>query len=85
LFEEENSSFSSFVLAERLPRVRRMLVERRCAHLSIAQIAHENGFGDVSYSIGRFVAFLMPRPPTSARLQDGNGSRNGSSRDRRLL
>jgi AraC-like DNA-binding protein len=49
LFEEENSSFSSFVLAERLLRVRRMLVERRYTHLSIAQIAHENGFGDVSY------------------------------------
>jgi AraC-like DNA-binding protein len=49
LFEEDGSSFSSFVLAERLRRVRRMLVDRRYAHLNIAQIAHENGFGDVSY------------------------------------
>ena len=26
-----------------------MLVDRRCAHLNIGQIAHESGFGDVSY------------------------------------
>ncbi|TMJ46600.1 MAG: helix-turn-helix domain-containing protein [Alphaproteobacteria bacterium] len=49
LFEEEGSSFSSFVLTERMVRVRRMLVDRRYAHLNIAQIAHENGFGDISY------------------------------------
>jgi len=49
LFEEQGSSFSSFVLAERLLRVQRMLVDRRYAHLNIARIAHENGFGDVSY------------------------------------
>jgi AraC-like DNA-binding protein len=49
LFEEEGASFSTFVLAERLHSVRRMLVDRRYAHLNIAQVAHENGFGDVSY------------------------------------
>lgn len=49
LFEEDGSSFSSFVLAERMRGVRRMLVDRRYAHLNIAQIAHESGFGDVSY------------------------------------
>jgi AraC-like DNA-binding protein len=49
LFEEEGSSFSSFILAERLRGVRRMLVDRRYANLNIAQIAHENGFGDVAY------------------------------------
>jgi AraC-like DNA-binding protein len=26
-----------------------MLIDRRYAHLNIAQIAHESGFGDVSY------------------------------------
>ncbi len=49
LFEEEGSSFSSFVLAERLIRARRMLVDLYYAHLNIAQIAHENGFSDISY------------------------------------
>ena len=41
--------FSAFVLAERVTRVHRMLIDRRYAHLNIAQIAHESGFGDVSY------------------------------------
>lgn len=49
LFEEAGLSFSSFVLAERLAGARRMLVDRYYAHLNIAQIAHENGFGDISY------------------------------------
>ena len=49
LFEEAGSSFSSFLLTERLLRVQRMLIDRRYAHLNIAQIAHENGFGDISY------------------------------------
>jgi AraC-like DNA-binding protein len=49
LFEQSGSSFSDFVLAERLARAKRMLADKRCAHLNIAQIAHESGFGDVSY------------------------------------
>jgi AraC-like DNA-binding protein len=49
LFEQDGSSFSSFVLAERLAKARRMLADRRYAHLNIARIAHESGFGDVSY------------------------------------
>jgi AraC-like DNA-binding protein len=49
LFEEDGSSFSSFVLTERLEKVRRLLVDRRYAHLNIAQVAHEAGFSDISY------------------------------------
>jgi AraC-like DNA-binding protein len=49
LFEQSGSSFSAFVLAERLAKARRMLIDRRCRHLNITQIAHESGFGDVSY------------------------------------
>jgi AraC-like DNA-binding protein len=49
LFEQDDSSFSAFVLAERVARAHRMLIDRRYAHLNIAQIAHESGFGDVSY------------------------------------
>jgi len=49
LFEEEDSSFSSFVATERLAKAQRMLVDRQYSHFNIAQIAHENGFGDVSY------------------------------------
>jgi AraC-like DNA-binding protein len=49
LFEDDGSSFSSFVLAERLAKAQRMLADRRYAHLNITQIAHESGFGDISY------------------------------------
>jgi AraC-like DNA-binding protein len=49
LFEQEGTSFTSFVLGERLARVRRMLRESRYAHLTIAQLAHACGFNDISY------------------------------------
>jgi AraC-like DNA-binding protein len=49
LFEGEGTSFSEFVLARRLVRAHRMLTDRRCAARSIASIAYECGFGDLSY------------------------------------
>jgi AraC-like DNA-binding protein len=49
LFEQDGSSFSAFVLTERVVKAHRMLVDRRYGHLNIAQIAHECGFGDISY------------------------------------
>jgi AraC-like DNA-binding protein len=49
LFEEDGSSFSAFVLGERVVKAHRMLIDRRYSHLNIAQIAHESGFGDISY------------------------------------
>ena len=49
LFEQDGSSFSTFVLVERLAKAHRMLVDQHFGHLSIGQIAHESGFSDVSY------------------------------------
>src|SRR5690349_22042411 len=49
LFEQEGTSFTAFVLGERLSRVRRMLRDSRHAHLTIAQLAHACGFNDISY------------------------------------
>jgi AraC-like DNA-binding protein len=49
LFEEQGLSLSSFVLAERLTKARRTLADPRHAHLTIAQVALEAGFGDISY------------------------------------
>ncbi len=49
LFEEDGTSFTVFILTERLARVRRMLQDQRYAHLTIAQLAHSNGFNDISY------------------------------------
>jgi AraC-like DNA-binding protein len=49
LFEQDGTSFTAFILAERLARIRRMLQDLRYAHLTIAQLAHSNGFNDISY------------------------------------
>jgi AraC-like DNA-binding protein len=49
LFEAEGTSFSQFVLGRRLERARRMLAEPLWLHRSIASIAFDAGFGDLSY------------------------------------
>jgi AraC-like DNA-binding protein len=49
LFEENGTSFTAFLLGERLARIRRMLLDSRYGHLAIAQLAHRNGFNDISY------------------------------------
>jgi AraC-like DNA-binding protein len=49
LFEGEGTSFSEFVLVRRLERAHRMLTEPRWLYRSIASIAFDAGFGDLSY------------------------------------
>lgn len=49
LFEQEGTSFTHFLLGERLARVSRLLRDPRHAHFTIAQIAHNSGFNDISY------------------------------------
>jgi AraC-like DNA-binding protein len=49
LFEGEGTTFSQFVLGERLAHAHRRLVNSVCGHLSISAIALEAGFGDLSY------------------------------------
>ena len=49
LFESEETSFSRFVLGRRLDRARRMLTNPRWADRSVASIAFDAGFGDLSY------------------------------------
>jgi AraC-like DNA-binding protein len=49
LFETEGSSYSAFVLTQRLTRVHRMLADRRGASRPISALAFDVGFGDLSY------------------------------------
>jgi AraC-like DNA-binding protein len=49
LFQTEGTSFTAFVLEERLKRARSKLLSRHCGHLRISQIAYEVGFNDLSY------------------------------------
>ena len=49
LFESEGTSFSEFVLAQRLARVYRLLTASHLANCTIASLALSAGFGDISY------------------------------------
>ncbi|HVV94450.1 MAG TPA: AraC family transcriptional regulator [Hyphomicrobiales bacterium] len=49
LFEREGVTYTQFVLGERLARAHRMLRNPRLAHCSVAAIAYDVGFGDISY------------------------------------
>ena len=66
LFDSEGTSFSEFVLARRLVRAHRMLTDRRWADVSIASIALEAGFGDLSY-FNRTFKRLYGAPPSDVR------------------
>jgi AraC-like DNA-binding protein len=49
LFEADGTTFTDFVLAERLSRAHRMLIERRFAERAISTIAFDCGFQHLSY------------------------------------
>ena len=49
LFEAEGTTFTEYVLAERLARARRVLTDPRFAGRKISTIAFDAGFGDLSY------------------------------------
>jgi AraC-like DNA-binding protein len=49
LFEEDGTTFSTFVLELRLARAERLLTDARHAQQSISTIGYDVGFGDLSY------------------------------------
>jgi AraC-like DNA-binding protein len=49
LFESEGTTFSEFVLSQRLARAHRLLTDQRLSEQPISAIAFECGFGDLSY------------------------------------
>jgi len=49
LFEFDGTTFSSFLLEQRLRRAHRMLSESRFAGRAVSVIAYDVGFGDLSY------------------------------------
>ena len=54
LFEEEGTTFTDFVLKQRLARAHRMLTDPRYAGQKIAALAYEVGFNERSYFVRRF-------------------------------
>jgi len=49
LFETEGTTFTNYVLTQRLSRAHRILVDPRRAGEKIAAVAYDCGFGDLSY------------------------------------
>jgi len=49
LFESEGTTFTQFILSQRLDRAYRILRDQRFATRSISSIAYDVGFGDLSY------------------------------------
>lgn len=62
LFEGEDTSFSEFVLRRRLVRVHRLLTDPLRVDQSIASLAFEVGFGDLSYFNRAFKRFYGATP-----------------------
>jgi AraC-like DNA-binding protein len=49
LFEEEGTTFSQYVIGQRLARAYRLLTDARLANRSITSVAFDVGFGDLTY------------------------------------
>lgn len=49
LFESDATTFSEFVLVQRLNRAHRMLIDRRFSERTVSSVALDVGFGDISY------------------------------------
>jgi AraC-like DNA-binding protein len=70
LFESEGTTFSEFVLNQRLARVLRMLADPRYEGWTVSAIALDAGFGDVSYFNRRFRR-RFGAPPMRFRSWEG--------------
>jgi AraC-like DNA-binding protein len=62
LFEQEGTTFSQYVIGQRLVRAHRMLTDPRFADRSITSVAFEVGFGDLSYFNRAFRRFYGGTP-----------------------
>jgi AraC-like DNA-binding protein len=74
LFEGEQTSLSEFVLRRRLIRVHRLLLDPRRIDQSIAALAFEVGFGDLSYFNRAFKRCYGATPSEIRRTIDRRGT-----------
>ena len=80
LFEAEATTFTEYVLAQRLARAYRILVDPRRNSEKITNIAYDTGFGDVSYfnRVFRRRYGLAPSDVRAQARQDAHGNHRGS-------
>jgi AraC-like DNA-binding protein len=71
MFEADGTTFSEFLLGQRLARAHRLLCEPNSIHTAIGTIAYDTGFGDLSYFNRRFRRLygLTPRDVRGDRRQ----------------
>jgi AraC-like DNA-binding protein len=69
LFEPEGATFSEYVLAQRLGRAHRLLLDPRNRGRRISAIAYEVGFGDLSY-FNRSFRRRFGMTPSEARARE---------------
>ena len=70
LFEEDGTTFSEFLVTQRLAQAHRRLCARESVHAAISTIAYDVGFGDLSYFNRRFRRLygLTPREVRGDRV-----------------
>jgi AraC-like DNA-binding protein len=54
LFEADGTTFSEFLVGQRLARAHRLLCRPETSHTAISTVAYDVGFGDLSYFNRRF-------------------------------
>ena len=80
LFEAEGSTFTEYVLAERLGRAHRLLADPRRRADKISAVAFDCGFGDVSY-FNRVFRRRYGAAPSDVRAQAQHASPTVGRRD----
>jgi len=71
LFESDGTTFSEFLLGQRLARAYRMLCEPQSAQRQVSAIAYDVGFSDLSY-FNRCFRRHYGATPTDMRKAAGN-------------
>lgn len=74
LFYAENTNFTDYLLNARLDRARDMLTDAALAHVNVATIALDCGFGDISWFHHAFRR-RFHKTPTDMRRQDKDNER----------
>ncbi|HYS86618.1 MAG TPA: AraC family transcriptional regulator [Bradyrhizobium sp.] len=73
LFESEGTTFTDYVLAQRLALAHRLLSDPRRASMKISTIALDTGFGDLSY-FNRTFRRRYGTAPSELRAREGSGN-----------
>jgi AraC-like DNA-binding protein len=76
LFESAATTFSEFVLEQRLIRAHRLLIDPRFSGRTVSSIAFEVGFGDISYFNRTFRRFYGATPSGVRAAERGENGRS---------